>query len=409
MKKMAIDKDHRIQLPTTVARHVGDKPLSVASQSGWHVLLSADADGADVSLAGSLAEFSVADLLSFVNMFRKTGVLRFSFSEGHKDLYFHQGEIVYAASSFPEEDLGEVLYGLGKIERGILTKARQFVSEKTPLGKVLVAKGFVEAKDLWMATRNQVETIVYHLFSFHEGSFCFVSKDLNEEEIVRLSMSTQNLIMEGLRRVDERALFMRSIGDLERVPTFSGGKVEGLTGPQERMLEIIRQDPKSASELLRKSGVGEFDALKLLYQLVEKKVVRMEEAKAVDVGGDFGEILALYNGALVSLYQAVSPKNQSFRDEVRSFFRDLPQPFSYVFRDTSLEEDGSLSGRSILANLEGLEEGDKMKLMADSLNELLYMECITARKELGTVGSSELIQRVQKIANRIKELVGRKG
>jgi hypothetical protein len=86
----------------------------------------------------------------------------------------------------------------------------------------------------------------------------------------------------------------------------------------------------------------------------------------------------------------------------------LPQPFSYVFRQTSLREDGSVDGGRILANLAGLEEGDKLRLLADSLSELIYMECIAARRELGAADSAELIKRVQAVSTRVQALIGRR-
>jgi hypothetical protein len=340
-------------------------------------------------------------------MFRKTGILRFTLEGGGKDLYFQQGEVVSATSSFAEEDLGEIVYGLGKVDRNTLQKARQFVSPRNSLGKVLVEKGFVSSKDLWQAIRGQVETIVYHLFSFHQGGYAFIVKALEDEEIVRLSMSTQNLIMEGLRRVDERALFMRRIGSLDAVPVLARQEAEGLTGTQKRLMQLVEAEVGDVREVLRRSGVGEFDALRLLYQLVEKGVLRIEEAPPLAVDGELGEILTIYNGALTALYRAIAAKTPDFDQEIRLFLRDLPQPFSYVFRDASIEEDGSISGGKILANLAGLEEGDKKKLLADALSELIYMECIVARQELGAAASAELIRRVQKISSRVKDLVGR--
>jgi hypothetical protein len=67
-----------------------------------------------------------------------------------------------------------------------------------------------------------------------------------------------------------------------------------------------------------------------------------------------------------------------------------------------------VDGGRILANLAGLEGADQKKLLIDALNELIYMECIVARRELGTVESAELVQRVQEISRRVKNLIGRK-
>jgi hypothetical protein len=133
----------------------------------------------------------------------------------------------------------------------------------------------------------------------------------------------------------------------------------------------------------------------------------MEEVPSVAVEGDLGEIVTIYNGVLTAMCRVVSAKNPQFRDEICRFLRDLPQPFSYVFRQASLREDGSIDGGRILANLAGLEEGDKIRLLTDALSELIYMECITARRELGAADSAELIKRVQEVSQRVQSLIGR--
>lgn len=408
MSPLTIDGSGRIALPPAVLREIGSRPLELSSRSPRHLLLTAGGEDEAVVLAGLLGEIGVADLISFLNMFRKSGILHFALDGGSKEIYFQNGEIVFAASTFPEEDLGEVLFTLGKVDRETLQKARQFATGRTTVGKLLVERGVVASKDLWQATRHQVETIVYHLFTFHQGGFSFLAKALEKEEILRLSMGTQNLIMEGLRRVDERALYMRRIRSLDAVVRLADPAAQGKTPAEERLLALVGAGARDVRELLRKSGAGEFDALRLLYQLVERGAVRLEEAPVVAVAGEFGELLAIFNGALTALWRPIAAANPGFPQEVRLFLRDLPQPYSFVFRDVTLQADGAVDGGRLLANLAGLEEGDKKRLLADALNELLYMECLAARRELGAAESAELIQRVQEISRRVKNLIGRK-
>jgi len=154
--------------------------------------------------------------------------------------------------------------------------------------------------------------------------------------------------------------------------------------------------------------MGEFETLRLLYQLIEKKSVRMEDAPSVEASGDLGKILSIFNGALSALFRRLSEKNPAFGQEVGTFLHTLPQPFSYVFRDVVLAEDGSIEAGRILVNLGGLDESDKMKLLADALSELVYMECMAARRQLGAEESTELIQRVQEISRRVKHIIGSK-
>jgi len=398
----------RYKLSPAAEKALQGQPLEVASWSSRHLLLTLAGDEHPVTMVGLLSDQGIPDLLSFCNMFRKTGVLSFRLAGGEKAIYFQHGEVVFATSTFPEEDLGEVLFNLGKVDRTTLDQARQFASTRTTLGRILVDKQVVSPKDLWQATRVQVEDIVYHLFAFDAGSYAFTPRPLEEDQIVRLALSTQNLIMEGLRRVDERGLFMRKIGSLAAVPVISAPLPETLAAAELRMAELISAGSMPVRELLRRSGLGEFDGLRIIYQLIEKRLVELTEPQATAVEGEFGEVLKIFNGAFTVLYKQVSACTPRFDEEIRYFLRDLPQPFSYVFREVELRSDGSVDGARILANLAGLGEGDKLRLLADALNELLFMECLAARRELGNQQSAELLQRVQEISRRIKDFIGRK-
>ena len=408
MPPLTIDGSGRIALPAAAVREIGSRPVELSSYSSRHLFFTACGEAESAVFAGLLGEIGAADLISFLNMFRKSGILCFSLAGGSKDLYFQNGEIVFATSTFPEEDIGEIFFTLGKVDRETLQKARQSATGRTTVGKILVDQGVVASKDLWQATRHQVESIIYHLFTFPHGSFSFVAKALEKEDILRLSMSTQNLIMEGLRRVDERSLYMRRIRSLDAVVLPANPPAEGKTPAEQRLLALVHAGARDVRQLLRKSGMGEFDALRLLYHLVERGAVRLEEMTTVPVAGELGEILSIFNGALTVLYRRIAEMNPGFPQEVRLFLRDLPQPFSFVFSDVRLQADGAVDGGRLLANLAGLEEMDKKRLLADSLNELLYMECLAARRELGGADSAELIQRVQEISRRVKTLIGRK-
>jgi hypothetical protein len=408
MSEIRIEKGGKLTLPPAVAKILEDQPLRLSSCSTNHLLLETTTGDDKVMMTGLLGTGGIVDLLSFFNMFRKSGRLHFLLSGGNKTLCFQNGEIVFAMSTFPEEEIGEILYSLGKFDRETLQGARQFSNGELPLGKILVDQNVIDAKDLWAATKNQVETIVYNLFAFQEGSFVFVDKPLAEDEVISLSMNTQNLIMEGLRRVDERAVYMQKVKSLDAIPVATDKIPNDLDSVSQKMVATIQAGVGSVQELLRRSGSGEFDALKLLSQLVERGVVSMEEAPTVKVEGVLGEVVNIFNGVLVAMHKVVSAKNPQFREEVSCFMRDLPQPFSYVFRQTTLRDDGSVDGGRVLANLAGLEEGDKLRLLSDSLSELIYMECIAARRELGATDSAELIKRVQDVSQRVQDLIGQR-
>jgi hypothetical protein len=354
-----------------------------------------------------MEEGTVTDLLSYFNMFRKTGILTVELEGGSKALYFQQGEIVFATSTFASEDLGEVLFSLGKIERETLQHLRRLVRENTTLGKLLVERGAVAPKDLWLAARSQVENIVYNLFTAHSGGFYFQSLAIEQEQILRLSMSTQNIIMEGLRRLDEKALFMRKIISLEYFPLDTGKEAVDLTQSEACLMNFAQTGQQTARNLFRKIGLREFDGMRILFGLIEKGLIRMEDAPTTEIEGELGQILAIYNSLFKVIFVRMVKISPQFSQEVAQSLRDLPQPYSFVLRDIELLDDGTFDGHRIVANLAGLEEGDRNKLLADSLCEVAYMETMALRRDLAAEQARPLISRVQEIITRVRDLVGR--
>jgi hypothetical protein len=407
MDKFNIDKNSQVTLTPELQKLLGEEPLVNLSCSQNHLLFGREEKGEQVVMAGFLGDMALPDLLSFFNMFRKTGILHFNLEDGEKSIYFQNGEIVFATSNFPKEDLGEILFATGKVERDALEHARNVSAGRTTLGKVLVESGAVSPKDLWLTVRTQVEGIVYHLFTAETGSFSFRAKALDSEQIIRLSMSTQNIIMEGLRRQDEGALFMRKIISIAHFPNGTDKLPADLSADEKKFYSYARPGQVSAQDLFRKCGMREFDGIRVLYGLLEKGMLSMEEEAATEIGGDLGQILTIYNSILKVMYGRVVSKFEGFPEEINVFLHDLPQPYSFVLRDVELKEDGTLDGHRVVKNLAGLEEGDKVKLLADALGELVYMESMAVRRELESAQAQSLIVRVQEISNRVKALVGR--
>ena len=408
MGAIEIDNEGVIRLPEDIASGLKGGTLELVSGSPGHLFLSQPAESSAVLMSGILEAEGVADLLSFFNMFRRTGILTFELDGGSKSLYFQQGEIVYATSSFAKEDLGEVLFSLGKVERETLHQARRRAGGHTTLGKVLVDLGGVSPKDLWMAARIQVENIVYALFGETRGGFYFQSRAIEQEQILRLSMSTQNLIMEGLRRQDEAALFMRKILSLDFFPKATELEAVDLTQVEARLFGFIQPGNLPAKDLFRKAGLPEFEGLRVLYELISRNLVRMEETPATEVDGPLGEILGIYNTLFRSLYRKLAERDHLPPGGLERSLRELPQPYSYVLRDVRFLADGALDGQKIVANLEGLEEGDREKLLADSLCEVAYIETMMLRKEMAADEARPLIAKVHEVTTKVRKLVGRR-
>lgn len=310
-----IDSSGRLALPESLARGYASGPLALISHSSQHLLLAPTHGAGQVLLAGRLGELGVADLLSFFNLFRKTGVLHFDLDNGSKELFFEAGEVINATSTCPDEDLGAVLLDLGKVEREALARVCRESAGRVPLGGALVAAGLLDVRELWQASRALVEKIVYNLFVHQKGSFTYCERPGESFELPRLSLHTQNLIMEGLRRIDESALFRSRIPSLDLRVVATGRADTNLTPAEQRLLVLLAEQRRPVRELLRRAGLAEFEGLRLLYNLIGRGLVTVEEEIAT-VEGEFGEILTVYNGALAILFRRIAAVNAGFGREL---------------------------------------------------------------------------------------------
>ncbi|PLX97475.1 MAG: hypothetical protein C0620_00760 [Desulfuromonas sp.] len=404
MYRVAVDDSGRVSLPRRVISSLSGPDLLVASSSPQHVLLAVEGERAPC-LAASLDVLAIADVLSFFNMFRQTGILYLDIPDGNRQVYFQDGEIIFATSQRLEDDLGEVLCEIGKIERSALNQVRTEMSNGDSLSKILVQKNLVAARDLWLATRQQVETIVYNLFACEEGGCYFTAGDLKRDDIVKLSMSTQNLIMEGLRRIDEKALYLRRLRSLEAILEYTGRDPSELSDEEKKVVKLTYSAPAKVGQLMAGSGLSEFDALRVLHQLVEKRHLKVCDAPEEPLDDGFTELFEVFNGVLSLLHDCVEGEGSGFVEDANRFMREAPHPMSYVFRGVRLDKQGILDGRKLVKNLTGLGEVDQKKLLVDSLNELVYAECMLARQVLGTQRSADIIRRVQEIVARTRKLV----
>lgn len=408
MIRLKLEEDGRLPLPAGIASSLAAQELRLASRSQRHLLFSTGAGEGQVALAGRLGELLVAELLSFLNMFRKSGVLHFNLAGGAKELVIEAGEIVSASSTFPEEELGEFLLAMRKIDRDTLIKLRQGATgDEALLRRQLLASGLVSPRDLWDATHAQIEAIVFHLIPLTEGDFLFIHQSGRQNENQYLTLSTQNMIMEGLRRSDERRRFMQVLGSLDAVPQLVGGMAVELAPVEERLLTLVGAGRLAIRDLIGRSGLSEFDGLRHLFALVDRGLLRIDEAYGA-IPAELSEILGVYNGVLAALYQKIEEHNPDFGVEMRRFLRDLPQPFGPVLRNVAIAANGTIDGVRIAINLAGYPPEEQRTLLAATLNEVVFMACMAACRDLGEAASSRLVHQAQEISIRMQQLIERK-
>ena len=117
------------------------------------------------------------DLLQWLAISQKTGILLLQRREIIKEIYFRLGKIVASASNDPREYFGQFLLSYGKIDEEDLMRAFQKQGETgIKLGRILVMDGLLHEDEVQRFLRIKAEETIYDLFLWDEGTFKFLQR-----------------------------------------------------------------------------------------------------------------------------------------------------------------------------------------------------------------------------------------
>lgn len=220
-----------------------------------------------VVMSGDAGGFPLSDLIAFLSQSRWSGVIRVHSPGGERSVTFREGEVRGASSDDPADRLGEVLVRLGYVERPqVETVLREHPPSK--VGRALVEKGLLQAHDLFKCVTHQVSEIFHAIVLCREGSFFLVDQPVDEKSGHIIQLSTQSLLMDSIRKIDEMAHFRKRIphGRLyvaRKRP--SDGKLEE---DEDRVLALL-DGRRTILELGHAARLSEFDVTKVVFRLLE--------------------------------------------------------------------------------------------------------------------------------------------
>jgi hypothetical protein len=161
---------------------------------------------------GSLVQNDFPELVQHLHERRWTGVLTLTHVGIGRSVAVQDGRMVFASSSSPDDRLGELLLRRGRLTlRQFVDAGRALVPGKR-LGTVLVEQGILSPKELVRAVVDHTQEIIYSAFQWTEGRYRL--QEGVTSEAITLNISTPDLIMEGIRRIDSWVRVDRAVGGL---------------------------------------------------------------------------------------------------------------------------------------------------------------------------------------------------
>ena len=274
-----------------------------------------------MALKGDLSTMGLEDILQWLAVGKKTGLLELKGFLHTKRVAFQDGKITSVWSSDPREYLGQYLLAFNRISEEQLREALATQEDENQLlGRILVSRQLVTEAEIRRIVQMKVEESLFDTFLWEMGTFEFHDGQPPLQKSMLLSLDVTGIVLEGARRMDEWKRIRQAIKGGDAVlAAVSEAIAEMLPLSAEDADMLTRLDgQKTIDQLVIEMRVPDFKANKLLFDLHEKGMVRI-----LHPGGKLGNHSSLQ---LQRARQLVEKQNlQEAQEELRKLLLEQPK------------------------------------------------------------------------------------
>jgi DNA-binding response OmpR family regulator len=256
-------------------------------------------DKNSIVLGGNLGAIPIGAVLQLLQLEAQTGTLAIWNAESEVTIHMRGGlvDLVQSRGAGDEFRLGRFF-----LEEGLVTEEQlddMVRSSRNPpppssgpssarptklLGDMLVEAGHVSDAQLKDALTKQSSELIYEVLRWQAGRFEFRQRTTSTlAERARLAMPVASIVMEGFRRVDEWRVIEQRLGSFDQVLLPDPASVESLgedkklSHGEQSVLDAIDGE-RTVREVIIASHLSSFDACRILFQLIEARLVRRTAA-----------------------------------------------------------------------------------------------------------------------------------
>jgi hypothetical protein len=256
-----------------------------------------------MALEGTIRDFGLPDIFQLIGLQRKTGLLTLTNEKDEESvtITFEGGMVVMADSTARrlEDRLGNVLVKQGKITRERLEEALSVQRQTLQrLGHILASASAITTKDLRDALQVQISQIVFRVFRWRDGRYQFTPAEAVDYDRENFApMSTDFILMEGIRMVDEWPIIEKKIASFDivfrpvvdpslidvggdgspddsgaqRRPQSATGRIR-LAAEEERVFRKV-DGVRTVQAIIDGTGAGEFEVCRTLFDFLNRNLI----------------------------------------------------------------------------------------------------------------------------------------
>lgn len=363
----------------------------------------------DLSIQGTLAETTVPDLFRSIIRSNETAILSLDAIGRNDAIYFNEGRMIFASSTDPDMGLAETLLRGGELNVEQYNHAMERLVVSRRIGSLLMELGYLKPDELSRAVERQASAIVLNAMSYRTGSYTIEFTSNFPDEIIALQLSTERLILDGVRRIDYWSLILRGIGRFDRLLEQTAD-VDTRTfqlelNEDESQLLSLLGDPQTIKNLCDRSYLSNFVTCRTLWGLLAVDLVqdsqreelsekRAAEESEYELEGLVERYNTIYQRIFSLVFQKVGDHVYDFMDRVVLHLSPDTMPY---LSGMSLVNEGRIDFDQLLNNLIASGSHDQRAVVLNVLNELMYGWIYEIKTEFGQPMETQVVKIAESI------------
>ncbi len=248
-----------------------------------------------IGLSGNLRDFGIADVFQLIGQQRKTGELRIRENGNGARLLFDEGAVVSALPELADggEPLAEMLFRSGWLRREQVQELR--AAERTSartLHRIAQDRGWLSAEELNAVEDRLTHDTIFDALRWEGGTFDFQPRDSVPQRHGAMRLGAEQILMDGLRMLDEWRTFEGRIPSEDTVFRRCGLASDAA---ESEACEVARSDAGQrllalvdgrlpVRRIIDLSRLGTFEGTRILASCVEAGLLEPVRARSLPGG-----------------------------------------------------------------------------------------------------------------------------
>lgn len=247
-----------------------------------------------MAIQSSIEELGLFDLFQVLHMNGKTGRLIITDRSCSREaiILFDEGRVCMASvHDRSPKSIENLLEDWGVVDSKSVSEIQSAIKNHRNLIECLEAEGISSRNHLENFFAARIRDCVYDVFKWESGDCRFIEEDLDPRREVIVKLNTENLILEGARRIDEWSNIKSKVPSRHSVFMLCQGNEQeqrlNLKPLEWEVLSLIDGN-RSVNEINDSVGGDLFTTSKLIYGLVVMGVIDLvaDEDPAADTDNE---------------------------------------------------------------------------------------------------------------------------